>query len=188
MRDKLHILGGRLNGLFEETLISRRLELTNAEGKLMGEIIFARARWENFGREELIKIIYAANCSRDALDREEGFLIKATPHLYADHTICDKVLETQDWDWSPRLELCRGTLETLSVPYAEREGASIEWKHVARLGLFDIYWGVRNIYIERPDCIDGDLYGVQSYLGVEIRDFCGLCPIGATHLYDTDPL
>lgn len=181
----LHVLGGFLNGFAKESLVSRRLELANAGGKFMGEIIFARARWESFGREEVIKIIYAANCGRD---QEEGWLIKATPHLYTDHTVCDRVLDTQGWDWSPRLELCQGTLEKLSVPYAEREGAPIEWRHVARVGLFDIYWGVRDIYIERPDCIDGDLYGSQSYLGLKVRDFCGLCPIGVTHLYDTDPL
>lgn len=177
---KLRALNGFLDSFGKDTPEAKRLELTKG-GEFKGEIIFARARWKSFfGREEIIKVIYAADCE------EEGWLIKATPHIYADHTIVDKVLQTPDWDGESRLELRKGTLETL-VPY-EQEEDLIEWRHVAKVGPCDIFLGNRHIYIERPDCVDGDLSGWQSYLGVKLRDFCGLCPIGVTHLYDTDPL
>jgi len=154
----------------------KRLVLTKG-GEPKGEIIFARAWRKSFRSKEIVKVIYAADCGRK---QEDGWLIKVTPYVHTDHTIVDKVLQTPGWDEESRLELRKGTLETLS--------GDIEWRHVAKVGPCDISLGNRNIYIERPDCVDGDLSGWQSYLGVELRNLCGLCPIGVTHLYDTDPL
>lgn len=177
----LRALNSFLDSFGKDTEV-KRLKLTKG-GEFKGEIIFARTRWKSFESKEIVKVIYAADCGRK---QEEGWLIKATPHIYTDHSIIDKVLQTPGWDGESRLELRKGTLETLSSVLYEQ--GDIEWRHVAKVGPCDIFLGNRHIYIERPDCVDGDLSGWQSYLGVEIRNLFGLCPIGVTHLYDTDPL